>query len=346
VLELKLPGESAHAGGGAAVADANRAAAIAAAVAAAAGQRSGGYRPNEGYHATQARLLKRPKEKGNRKKKVNRKAKFASSAPAAGGAGDGTQETSTAKPGDNLGLSEEAMEITMPVVGDWSAYDDCTRPLVVDVGCGSGQWVLRAAYEERENVGKQQRNYLGLEIREGLVRTSLIFRNQIGGLENRVTFWHGEVTDSWWTEHVATYPGPIELFCCQLPDPRLKKNVKRGGGRVLTTRRIIQPELAQAVTASLAKCGGTIYVSSDYIEVAEEMRDMLLSDKDRIQPLTPAGVESLAILPPGSGTGGGGAYVADWLPTNPFNLPTEREVRLQKSRGRKVYRLALKAVTN
>lgn len=60
--------------------------------------------------------------------------------------------------------------------------------------------------------------------------TSLIFRNQIGGLENRVTFWHGEVTDSWWTEHVATYPGPIELFCCQLPDPRLKKNVKRGGG--------------------------------------------------------------------------------------------------------------------
>lgn len=128
-------------------------------------------RPNEGYHATQARLLKRPKEKGNRKKKVNRKAKFASSAPAAGGAGDGTQETSTAKPGDNLGLSEEAMEITMPVVGDWSAYDDCTRPLVVDVGCGSGQWVLRAAYEERENVGKQQRNYLGLEIREGLVRT-------------------------------------------------------------------------------------------------------------------------------------------------------------------------------
>ena len=44
VLELKLPGESAHAGGGAAVADANRAAAIAAAVAAAAGQRSGGYR--------------------------------------------------------------------------------------------------------------------------------------------------------------------------------------------------------------------------------------------------------------------------------------------------------------
>ena len=70
------------------------------------------------------------------------------------------------------------------------------------------------------------------------------------------------------------------------------------------------------------------------------------ADKDRIQPLTPAGVESLAILPPGSGSGGGGAYVADWLPTNPFNLPTEREVRLQKSRGRKVYRLALKAVTN
>ena len=52
----------------------------------------------------------------------------------------------------------------------------------------------------------------------------------------------------------------------------------------MTTRRIIQPELAQAVTASLAKCGGTIYVSSDYIEVAEEMRDMLLSGKRVFTP--------------------------------------------------------------
>ena len=78
------------------------------------------------------------------------------------------------------------------------------------------------------------------------------------------------------------------------------------------------------------------------------------ADKERLKPLTWAGVASLAILQP-SGDGGsssagmpggdGDAEVeVDWLPTNPFNLPTEREVRLQKSRGRKVYRLALQAV--
>ena len=56
--------------------------------------------------------------------------------------------------------------------GDWSIFSDPTLPLVVDVGCGSGQWSLRAAHEERNKSSSNKRNYLGIEIREGLVHTS------------------------------------------------------------------------------------------------------------------------------------------------------------------------------
>lgn len=259
----------------------------------------------------------------------------------------------------------------LPDPGDWSVFEDPTLPLAVDVGCGSGQWCIRAAFEEARNMNDgvpsssssssssssngSPHNFLGVEIREGLVRTALRFRDQVSyELDQRITFWHGAVDAAFWTQHVATYPGPIVLFCCQLPDPRLEKNMRRKGrkNRVLTRKRIVQPELANAVVGSLCGHGGIVYVSSDYEQVAWEMRAMFAQDA-RLKLASIEALKRLPCLPRRSDAGddvddmapsAATTDVAVWLPSNPFNLPTEREIRLEKSNGRKVLRVAFECV--
>lgn len=60
------------------------------------------------------------------------------------------------------------------------------------------------------------------------------------------------------------YPGPVALLCVQLPDPRLKKNMKRRGTKKLTLERIVQPALASAVARRM-NTGGLVYFSSECV---------------------------------------------------------------------------------
>ena len=239
---------------------------------------------------------------------------------------------------NGLMRAKQAAERTLPTPGDWSIFSDPTLPLVVDVGCGSGQWSLRAAHEERNKSSSNKRNYLGLEIREGLVHTSTAFSEQLQ-LVGAVGFWHGDVNAEYWTTFVQTYPGDIVLFCCQLPDPRLDKNIRRKKGkRLLTKERILQPELVQVVVASMAP-SGVVYASSDYEEVAVEMNDTL-EEEEKLYRTT--SVADLIILNREEGEirEEEGIDSGSWLNTNPFGLPTEREIRLQAKGGCDVFRVA------
>lgn len=244
--------------------------------------------------------------------------------------------------------------MALPSPGDWSVYGNPKLPLIVDVGCGSGQWCIRAAFHEevkqRDDPTSTVHNYLGVEIREGLVRTAIRFRDQVGcQLEERLSFWHGEVSSTFWIDHISSYPGDICMFCCQLPDPRLSKNMRRKGkkNRVLTRRRIVQPDLARSVVGSLNRSNGVVYISSDYIEVAQEMAEIFSAD-ERLKLALDKSLQSLIYLPPDDGSpspqeksrSGHTDGEFNWLKSNPFNLPTEREIRLQKTNGRKVFRIA------
>ena len=253
--------------------------------------------------------------------------------------------------------AQQAATNVLPTPGEWSIFTNPALPLVVDVGCGSGQWCLRAAHEERKHSDvKQQRNYLGLEIRKGLVHTACSFAKELA-LEGRVAFWHGNVNATYWREQIAHYPGDIILFCCQLPDPRLDKNVRRTHGRcVLTKDRILQPSFARAVVDTMST-GGAVYISSDYEEVAVEMYNTL-SENPRLSCTTE--VQDLRVLPETNtflpvdnidnnvnivnidDTTKTSSSRDEWLRTNPFGLPTEREVRLRSmvDGGRNVYRAA------
>ena len=64
---------------------------------------------------------------------------------------------------------------------------------------------------------------------------------------------------------VQTYPGRLDLTLIQCPDPQFKTRHYK--------RRIVQPALAAAVARRTAP-GGAVYLSSDVLEVAEDMRDI------------------------------------------------------------------------
>jgi tRNA (guanine-N7-)-methyltransferase len=240
--------------------------------------------------------------------------------------------------------AKQAVERVLPTVGDWSIFSNPTLPLVVDVGCGTGQWTLRAAYEEKMYLEMgQRRNYLGLEIREGLVRTASSFAEQLQ-LDGIVGFWHGTVNEEYWDKYIKNYPGQIILFCCQLPDPRLKKNVRRKNSRgLLTTKRILQPELAAAVVSSMPD-GGVVYISSDYEEVAIEMKTTL-EEHSHLQRMTNDYSKLLILLKHPYKDNKVKEGENGWLLANPFRLPTEREHFLHMKGSRKVYRVAFVSFT-
>jgi len=245
----------------------------------------------------------------------------------------------------NLTRKKQAENRVLPTPGDWSIFTNPNLPLVIDVGCGSGQWCLRAAYEEHRLNISQKRNYLGLEIRKGLVHTATSFTEQLL-LEGSVGFWHGDVNSEYWKTHVASYPGDIVLFCVQLPDPRLKHNVKHTR-KLLTKDRILQPSLCTSVVDSMA-CNGVVYASSDYEQVANEMYDTLLQNTRLSHTVD---VQDLIVLTLRDDMNNQNDMKQDtmkdatnrkWLHRNPFGIPTEREIRLQSmpNGGRDVFRVA------
>ena len=153
---------------------------------------------------------------------------------------------------------------------DWAeVFENPILDLVVDVGCGNGRFVLRYAFEQESNDSLSKNNFLGLEIRAGLVNIATEFSNRLE-LTDRVCFLHANVTADLVRNAFKTYPGKIRLVCFQLPDPRLEKNLSRRGAKLLTKKRVLDQDLCNAFVTMMC-VGSTIYLSSDYEEVFDEM---------------------------------------------------------------------------
>lgn len=129
---------------------------------------------------------------------------------------------------------------------DWrKVYEDASRPLHIDMGCGKGRMLLEMAKLQPD------RNFLGVEIREALVvRADRWVREE--GLRN-LHYVSGNINVS--LESVlASYPGALDLVSVLMPDPWFKKRHKK--------RRLLQPELVEQV-AALMKPGARFFVMSD-----------------------------------------------------------------------------------
>ena len=134
-------------------------------------------------------------------------------------------------------------------------------------------------------------NYLGIEIRRQLVDLANQERDKLG--LNNLHYLFGNMNSSAKILLASLPKNSLKTISIQFPDPWFKKKHNK--------RRVVQPDLVTLLVNYLA-VGGEIFLQSDIKEVAVEMRDRFAANSD----LTPKHL--------------------DWLETNPFNVPTEREL--------------------
>ena len=141
---------------------------------------------------------------------------------------------------------------------DWTrVYADPYRPLLLDIGCARGRFLLSMAQLQPDW------NYLGLEIREPLVEEANTWRDELG-LQN-LHYLFCNVNNSLLPLLESFPAGRLQRVTIQFPDPWFKKRHQK--------RRLVQPELVDYLAEYLA-VGGAVFLQSDVEEVALEMRSL------------------------------------------------------------------------
>ncbi|XP_052193506.1 uncharacterized protein LOC127801967 isoform X2 [Diospyros lotus] len=196
-------------------------------------------------------------------------------------------------------------------VPDWNkVYKDSTLPLMVDIGSGSGRFLMWLAKRNPHSM-----NYLGLDIRQKLVKRAEHWAKELA-LSN-IYFMFANATVSF-KQLVTMYPGPLMLVSILCPDPHFKKRHHK--------RRVLQEPLVKSIIDNLSP-GGQVFIQSDVLDVAVDMRNKfdglcdeheLLQHIDRVDSSIPCDEEG-------------------WLLGNPMGIRTEREIYAEFE-GAKIYR--------
>ncbi|WOK95507.1 hypothetical protein Cni_G04214 [Canna indica] len=193
-------------------------------------------------------------------------------------------------------------------VPEWkSVFRDPTQPLMVDIGSGSGRFLIWLAKNCRERG-----NYLGLEIRQKLVERSQFWVKELQ-LEN-IHFMFANAMVSFETL-VSAYPGPLILVSILCPDPYFKKRHHK--------RRVVQTSLVNSIAKNLS-VGGQVFMQSDVFDVALDMRDQFDARSDVFEHV---GAIDHSFLCDDQG----------WVLHNPMGIRTEREIHAELE-GARIYR--------
>jgi tRNA (guanine-N7-)-methyltransferase len=142
-----------------------------------------------------------------------------------------------------------------------AAFADPTLPLLLDVGCARGRFLLKMAELEPE------RNFLGVEIREPLV----VEANRIAD-GRKLQNVHYEFCNAmlWLGRLLQNIPeGLLQTVTIQFPDPWFKKKHAK--------RRMVNTELVDAIVDKLMP-GGVVFVQTDIEFLAEEMFGLFQAD--------------------------------------------------------------------
>lgn len=135
-----------------------------------------------------------------------------------------------------------------------SVFADPEKPLLLDIGCARGRFLLRMAEAE------PKWNYLGVEIREPLVTEANGLAAEAGLTNLHYTFCNAML----WLDRLleSIPPGILQAVTIQFPDPWFKKKHAK--------RRMVNKEMVEAIANHLAP-GGRIFVQTDIEPLAEEM---------------------------------------------------------------------------
>ncbi len=197
-------------------------------------------------------------------------------------------------------LSQKYTSVIAPP--DWARiYSNLQQPFHLDIGCARGKFLLQIAQLQPEI------NFLGIEIREALVTEANEIRDRLA-LKN-LHFLFGNMNTSA-LSLLDSLPQSLTKVSIQFPDPWFKQRHSK--------RRVVQPELVQALDQFLA-ADGQIFLQSDVESMALEMRDRFAESPNFRQT------------------------TETWLGENPFSVPTERETACFNL-SRPVYRVLFEKV--
>ncbi len=139
-------------------------------------------------------------------------------------------------------------------------FNDITKPLHFDIGCGSGNFLINLA------IHNKNWNYIGLEIREKLVNKSKLKLKDTSIDNLFFAFGNAEYLIE---DCIGKFPADIlKSVSFNFPDPWFKKKHHK--------RRIIRPQLIHKISQLMGN-GGCIYIKSDVEELFEYM-DMTISN--------------------------------------------------------------------
>ena len=139
-------------------------------------------------------------------------------------------------------------------------FKDHTKPLHLDIGCGSGNFLI--------NLAKYNRNwnYIGIEIREKLVNKS---KSKLKDESIDNLFFAFGNAEYLIEDCIGKFPADVvSSVSFNFPDPWFKKKHHK--------RRIIRPQLIHKISQLMAN-GGFISIKSDVEELFKYM-DMTISN--------------------------------------------------------------------
>jgi len=140
-------------------------------------------------------------------------------------------------------------------------FADPAQPLLLDIGCARGRFLLRMAETE------PSWNYLGVEIREPLVEEA----NRLAAEAGLTNLYYSFCNAMLWLDRLLEdiSPGIMQAVTIQFPDPWFKKKHAK--------RRMVNEEMVDTIGKHLAP-GGRVFVQTDIEFLAEEMFDLFRRD--------------------------------------------------------------------
>lgn len=150
-------------------------------------------------------------------------------------------------------------------------FADPERPLLLDIGCARGRFLLRMAEAE------PKWNYLGVEIREPLVNEANRLAAEAGFANVHYAFCNAML---WLDRLLEGIPdGVLQNVTIQFPDPWFKKKHAK--------RRMVNEEMVETIARHLAP-GGRVFVQTDIEFLADEMFTIFRNDDRFVETQTEA----------------------------------------------------------
>ena len=135
-----------------------------------------------------------------------------------------------------------------------AVFTDPLRPLLLDIGCARGRFLLRMA------EARPEWNYLGVEIREPLVDEA----NRLAAEANLTNIHYTFCNAMLWLDRLleGIPPGILQAVTIQFPDPWFKRRHAK--------RRMVNAELVDTITRIVA-FKGIVFIQTDIESLAEEI---------------------------------------------------------------------------